>query len=1296
MTLAFVLAAAVTVACGTGSRTVEIAPPDVVRVTGEPMKAMKTKDAKVYPWTRQVTDPDPLHWGWVAGSRPKRYRACECTVRHSLVPETLVVRKQDGTVCEAGRDYELESTWGAVARLPGGRIGKDETVLLDYSCRMRRLDLVYLDADGKMKVRRGEPAPVMPVAPSARPGETKVATVWVDPQDKAVTEKNVFYVTEERYPEKTYAAGAWPAERLLPKTLAKLRSGGTLRILAWGDSVTNGSYLPERDRWQHQFVARLRKAYPKASILLESRGWSGKSSGTFLSTNAAPAGVGHPFNYRERILGSDADLVVMEFVNDNGMSRELVFERYGKILADFRAAGKEWCILTPHYTREDWMGFASQQNIDEDPRVYVKAVRTFCAEKGVALADAASRWGRLYRQGIPYESLLVNAINHPNRQGMGYFADALMALFPPTEPEAQLVCRVRDLGNGPKIYIDGKTEPHHWVWVRDTIRNQPLSREWRRFDIPVTPTADVRGCGVWIRVENKPGTFEARNMRVVGSDGSVHPLTGWHVPFREHQPYVTWSADKANACGALKMDFTLAATHGTNVLERRSLEIYSNRKDFKKDVTYRIQMEVRADGIGFFRPAIHAQGDSNYHCWLEELPLADEREMSSGVQVALAGRGGANFVTYMTPSCWFDGEDDFSAALEQARRLLRANPKALLVPRIQLDVPPWWFRKHPEDKVVLHDGTVIGDRHGNISSEAYRRDVFAYLAKYIRALQEAFPRNFAGVHPGMQNTAECFYPESWSKMCGYDPHTLREWRKWLKAKGAADWATAVVPTPAERRQMHGNARVFDVSDPVQARCVEFARFQQAEMVRFIRDTCRVCREATDGKKLVLIFYGYAWEFASVHQGPAATGHYGVGHLLETIGDGMDIVSAPLSYDIDRRYLGSTPIMHAAETFMRHGILPVYEDDSRTHLDQRKSGAVQEGVTMNAHETIEMLTRNKGVMVVRGFESWWMDLMGQGWFADADIWKICRDLRKADLANCRRPRAYAPPVALIHDEESILRIEFGGKNIFAPLSHTSRRTFARTGAGFGQYLLSDAVRKPLDAKLEVHLSSWALTPQAVDRLVADRAARPDVTRVWCWMPGCLTDHGFDAAVGSRLTGLRLRRAAVNVPRATATAEGLAVGLPDVLGVSKDTFRWEAGSACSTLLTVEPTDGDRIWAIWPDGTPAIVARQNAGGSGWSVFYGVNVFDVRSASALVRAAGVFSHFADVDGKATLSVSDDLVVLQQLEDGRRDLVFPQKVRLFDVRENRDLGTGDRFSFDLRKGDVKVFAVTEAQPTSR
>ena len=77
-----------------------------------------------------------------------------------------------------------------------------------------------------------------------------------------------------------------------------------------------------------------------------------------------------------------------------------------------------------------WMGLDSERDIDEDPRSYVKGLREFGPRHKVAIADASLRYGRLWRQGLPYTTLLLNSINHPDARGMQLFADALMELFP--------------------------------------------------------------------------------------------------------------------------------------------------------------------------------------------------------------------------------------------------------------------------------------------------------------------------------------------------------------------------------------------------------------------------------------------------------------------------------------------------------------------------------------------------------------------------------------------------------------------------------------------------------------------------------------------------------------------------------------------------------------------------------------------------------------------------------------------------------------------------------------------------
>jgi hypothetical protein len=158
---------------------------------------------------------------------------------------------------------------------------------------------------------------------------------------------------------------------------------------------------------------------------LVTEAWGGRNTASYL---AEPPGSTH--NYAEKVLGARADLIVSEFVNDAGLMPDQVEQRYSRLRADFRRIDAEWIILTPHYVRPDWMGLTRERDIDDDPRPYVAGLRQFARQHGVALADASVRYGRLWRQGIPYSTLMLNSINHPDARGMKIFADSLMELFP--------------------------------------------------------------------------------------------------------------------------------------------------------------------------------------------------------------------------------------------------------------------------------------------------------------------------------------------------------------------------------------------------------------------------------------------------------------------------------------------------------------------------------------------------------------------------------------------------------------------------------------------------------------------------------------------------------------------------------------------------------------------------------------------------------------------------------------------------------------------------------------------------
>ena len=395
--------------------TVHVAPPEIVAVVGEKYDSLPQFN--------------PNTGGWAKGAQLRGVRAQETTTPYLLDPESLVLRtgpEPDAPLLSRGQDYEVDLAWGTIGRSPHSALKETQPVFASYRYAWLRLDAVVLTRQGQIVLRAGEPRSAAPLPPKLEKGERNLAHVWVPGRLNRLGPEHLFPVLETAYPEPPKPKPS-PAEQLLPRTLKKLRSGERLRVLAWGDSVTVGTYVPdwEHNRWQEQFVARLKARFPRANIELQTQAWGGRNTTSYL---AEPPGS--PYNYQEKVLAVKPDLIVSEFVNDAGLSPAQVNERYGKLLADFQGIGAEWIILTPHYVRPDWMGLTRERDVDDDPRPYVAGLREFAARNRTALADASLRYGRLWRQGIPYTTLLLNSINHPDARGMRLFADALMELFP--------------------------------------------------------------------------------------------------------------------------------------------------------------------------------------------------------------------------------------------------------------------------------------------------------------------------------------------------------------------------------------------------------------------------------------------------------------------------------------------------------------------------------------------------------------------------------------------------------------------------------------------------------------------------------------------------------------------------------------------------------------------------------------------------------------------------------------------------------------------------------------------------
>jgi lysophospholipase L1-like esterase len=392
------------------SGVVHVNPPVMVRVISEEYKAIPVFNPKT--------------GGWLRGVQLRGVKAQETTSPRLLDPDSFQLRSMatsEAPALRRGVDFEIDTEWGTFGRLPDGSITPEQSVFASYRHAELRVDAVVLTADKQLRVRQGQPRAAAPPFPQAAAGERHLGNIYLSGFIPKLGPDHLFPVLEQSHPKQAASAKSAAIERIK----SRLGKPEPLRILAWGDSVTDGAYLPDKSqRWQEQFVSRLRQLFPASKIELMTQAWGGRNTGSYL---AEPPGS--PHNYKETVLALKPDVIISEFVNDARLSPEQVEERYSGLLRDFKEIGAEWIILTPHYVRPDWMDLTRERDIDEDPRPYVRGLREFAAKHNVALADASRRYGRLWRQGIPYNTLMVNAINHPDARGMKLFADALIALF---------------------------------------------------------------------------------------------------------------------------------------------------------------------------------------------------------------------------------------------------------------------------------------------------------------------------------------------------------------------------------------------------------------------------------------------------------------------------------------------------------------------------------------------------------------------------------------------------------------------------------------------------------------------------------------------------------------------------------------------------------------------------------------------------------------------------------------------------------------------------------------------------
>lgn len=264
-------------------------------------------------------------------------------------------------------------------------------------------DAIYLPANspGSYRHRKGDPDQWMLYGPGRFFHEHQVE----------ITYKPKWTNWGEALPR--YAAD------LLPRTIAKIKSGSALSIGVSGDSISTGldssstgKVAPYQDGYVELVGQKLRRV----------------TSGEIKLTNRAVAGwsVANGVKDLDKLLESKPDLVIVAYgMNDvgrrdpawYGQQVDLILEGLAKfdpnievILVSTMVGNSEWV----HTPREMFEPYRDELK---------KRVR-----KGVALADVTSIWLALLKHKHDLD-LTGNGLNHPNDFGHRLYAQAILSLL---------------------------------------------------------------------------------------------------------------------------------------------------------------------------------------------------------------------------------------------------------------------------------------------------------------------------------------------------------------------------------------------------------------------------------------------------------------------------------------------------------------------------------------------------------------------------------------------------------------------------------------------------------------------------------------------------------------------------------------------------------------------------------------------------------------------------------------------------------------------------------------------------
>ena len=475
-----------------------------------------------------------------------------------------------------------------------------------------------------------------------------------------------------------------------------------------------------------------------------------------------------------------------------------------------------------------------------------------------------------------------------------------------------------------------------------------------------------------------------------------------------------------------------------------------------------------------------------------------------------------------------DGHFDFSTVENRLSRVLDADPEALFHLRVHLEMRignPWWLNLYPEECELRSTGDRLTQ---SFASKLWRQQSIDFLhafADHLHAI--GLGDRVIAYQTGAGGTGEWVKGDtSMSQICGdYSEPMRQHFRAWLRDRYEGDevdlrraWNDANVTfdtaeVPSEADQI--GTRHLTFRDPRQEQAViDYYRCLAELCGDLVIDYNHAVKEATKGKALAGAFFGYlmelAWNAAFFGSGiqseygtTARCGHLGLGRVLRS--PDVDFIVSPYSYGF-RAVGGHGPGMPPSESVRLHGKIYLFEEDSRSHLNDKDCGF---GRAETLEDSQAVLRRNLAECLCRGHGIWWLKGGDDHPHIDPTIepaftpeLALLQKVGSFGLQLDRRPTA---EIVVLLDDESYFYTTVRNDLDLPLVFQQKLMGLPRIGAQCDYYLLDDFLEGRVPpAKLYIFLNPWRLDTERRAAL-AGQLRRDGRVALWIYAAGYLKDE-----------------------------------------------------------------------------------------------------------------------------------------------------------------------------------------------